>query len=69
MKINVYDFDKTIYNGDSSIDFFIFCLKKNKQIIINIPKIIMYYILYFLKVKNKTEVKCRPLCIRILEEK
>ena len=57
MKINVYDFDKTIYNGDSSIDFFIFCLKKNKQIIINIPKIIMYYILYFLKVKNKTEVK------------
>mgnify|MGYP006981942174 CR=1 FL=1 len=25
MKINLYDFDKTIYDGDSSIDFYLFC--------------------------------------------
>lgn len=27
--MNIYDFDGTVYNGDSSIDFFIFCVKKN----------------------------------------
>ena len=26
----VYDFDGTIYNGDSSIDFFFFCLRKKR---------------------------------------
>ena len=26
--MNVYDFDKTIYNGDSTLDFYFFCLKK-----------------------------------------
>ena len=25
---NQFDFDKTIYNGDSSVDFYKFCLKK-----------------------------------------
>lgn len=31
--MNVYDFDKTIYDGDSSIDFYFFCLKKHPKII------------------------------------
>ena len=31
--MNVYDFDKTIYDGDSSIDFYFFCLKKHPEII------------------------------------
>ena len=26
--INSYDFDKTIYDGDASIDFYIYMLKK-----------------------------------------
>ena len=33
MEVNTYDFDKTIYNGDSTIDFYIFCLKKEITII------------------------------------
>ena len=57
MKVNVYDFDGTIYNGDSSIDFFKFCIKKNKKCLLILPKLFFYYILYFLKKKNKTEVK------------
>ena len=28
-RLNVFDFDNTIYDGDSSIDFYIFCLKRN----------------------------------------
>lgn len=31
--MNIYDFDKTIYSGDSSVDFFSFCLKKNPRVI------------------------------------
>lgn len=31
--MNIYDFDKTIYSGDSSVDFFLFCLKKNPRVI------------------------------------
>ena len=26
MNIDVYDFDKTIYNGDSTIDFYLYCI-------------------------------------------
>ena len=25
--MNVYDFDGTIYNGDSTIDFYLYCIK------------------------------------------
>lgn len=31
--MNVYDFDKTIYDGDSTIDFYFFCLSKRPQIL------------------------------------
>ena len=30
--MNVYDFDKTIYDGDSTMDFYHFCLKRHKGI-------------------------------------
>ena len=29
--MNVYDFDKTIYYGDSTADFYLFCLKRHKK--------------------------------------
>lgn len=31
--MNVYDFDNTIYDGDSTKDFYLFCLKKQPNII------------------------------------
>ena len=31
--INGYDFDETIYDGDSSVDFYFFCLRKNKKVL------------------------------------
>lgn len=27
--MNVYDFDNTIYDGESTVDFFLFCLRRN----------------------------------------
>ena len=53
----VYDFDKTIYDGDSSIDFYLYCLKKNPRIICLLPKQVIYFILYKLKIKTKIEFK------------
>ncbi len=41
MKINLYDFDNTIYEGDSSTDFFFYCLKKYPKIVKIIPKNIL----------------------------
>lgn len=55
--MNVYDFDGTIYDGDSTIDFYLFCLKTNKKIIILLPKQIFSFILYKMKLKNKIYFK------------
>ena len=46
--INVYDFDKTIYDGDSSIDFYKYCLKNNKKVLLQLPVQLWALILYIL---------------------
>jgi phosphoserine phosphatase len=35
--MNVYDFDWTIYHGESCVDFFMYCLRRNRRIIPLIP--------------------------------
>ena len=57
MEINLYDFDKTIYDGDSSVDFFVFCLSKHPLIGFNIFKMIWAVLKYKLKLINKTQMK------------
>ena len=44
MKLTVYDFDGTIYDGDSTFDFIKFLMKKDKSIILHIPKMAIYLI-------------------------
>lgn len=44
--MNVYDFDNTIYDGESLVDFFIFCIMKKKSLIIYLPLIVYTAILY-----------------------
>lgn len=55
--INGYDFDETIYDGDSSVDFYKFCLKKNKKVLLQLPVQIWGFILYILGIIEKTEFK------------
>ncbi|MCX4248790.1 MAG: HAD-IB family phosphatase [Bacilli bacterium] len=57
MKVNLYDFDNTIYKGDSSTDFFFYSLLSYPKIIKYIPKICGGFILYKLKRINKTKFK------------
>ena len=54
--MNCYDFDKT--NGDSTKDFYLFCLKRHKGIIKTFPGLIKAFTkFYVLKKGNKTDFK------------
>lgn len=37
--MKVFDFDNTLYHGESSIDFAIYMIRKNKKIILWLPRI------------------------------
>ena len=55
--INAYDFDGTIYDGDSSVDFFLYSLKRKPTNIILLPIQLWGVILYLLGIKNKDFMK------------
>lgn len=55
--MNVYDFDKTIYNGDSTLDFFYFVLKRNNRLIKYLPIQILGLILYKFNIYSKEKFK------------
>ena len=57
MKINMYDFDDTIYSGDSSVDFIKYCYKKGYIKFKNILKIMGSFVKYFFGVIDITEFK------------
>lgn len=44
--MNVFDFDNTIYDGESAVDFFMYYLKKDKSLIKDIPQLIIAIIKY-----------------------
>ena len=56
-KMNVYDFDKTIYDGDSTVDFYFYCLKRYPKILLRLPSVAWYAILYMFQVYTKTQFK------------
>lgn len=62
MEIIAYDFDGTIYDGDSSIDFYKFCFSKKKSICKYWMKQLFFIVLYVLGIKNKTEMKEALFC-------
>ena len=55
--LNAYDFDETIYDGDSSVDFYFYCLKNNKKVLCSLPKQFLGMFLYLLKIIDKTKMK------------
>ena len=44
--MNVYDFDNTIYDGESVVDFFLFYCKKDKSLIKYIPSVFLALLKY-----------------------
>ncbi len=57
MKVNLYDFDNTIYKGDSSTDFFVYCLVRKPIILCTLPRMFFRAIKYKLGIINKTKFK------------
>ena len=56
--MNVYDFDRTIYNGDSTVDFYLFCLKRHKKILLLLPSLLFAFLrFYCFKIGDKTQFK------------
>lgn len=55
--MNVYDFDKTIYDGDSTIDFWKFCLKRHKKLLITLPGLLPAAVKYCLGLISLTKFK------------
>lgn len=57
MIVNLYDFDGTVYDGDSTLDFYFYCLKKQKTLIKYLPVQVLYTFFYFIKVIPKKKWK------------
>lgn len=55
--MNVYDFDKTIFNPDSSAKFIMYCLKKKPYTVYMLPLAGIYFIKYKLGLCKKDALK------------
>lgn len=56
-KMNVYDFDDTIYDGDSTFNFYKFCLCKKPWLIFGLWRVFVPFVLYILGKGSKTAFK------------
>ena len=55
--MNVYDFDGTIYGSDSSVDFFLFALKRRPSLVRFLPAMAAGFLRYGMKRIGKTQLK------------
>ena len=57
--MNVYDFDDTIYDGDSTVDFYLFCLLRRPQVLLSAPIQLSGFVLKALGWMDTTAMKER----------
>ena len=55
--MNVYDFDGTIYKKDSTVQFYLFCLKRNPLLIRYIFVQLWYFVIYVFSLVDKKRFK------------
>lgn len=56
-RFNAYDFDKTIYDGDSTLDFYFFCLARKPYLLFLFPYTCVFFVMYKLGIINKKKFK------------
>lgn len=56
-KINLIDFDGTIYDGDATLDFYIFCLKKRATLLRYLPYQCLHSLLFICRLEDSTSFK------------
>lgn len=57
MRIDVYDFDGTIYDGDSTADFVLFALRRHPEMIGGLPRVALAALRLAVKNYNLTQFK------------
>lgn len=57
LKMNVYDFDKTIYAKDSTVEFYLYCLRRHPHILLSAPQQIWGILLHALGKIDTTTMK------------
>ena len=57
--MNIYDFDKTIYDGDSTAAFVGYCAKRYKKTLLTLLPTAWAFLLYTIKIYTKTQFKER----------
>ena len=55
--MNVYDFDKTIYDGDSTVHFVFYLYKNKPKTLLNLPRTLINGLLYILHLIPKQRFK------------
>ncbi|MBR3630414.1 MAG: haloacid dehalogenase-like hydrolase [Oscillospiraceae bacterium] len=55
--MNVYDFDNTLYKGESTVDFAFFMMRRNPEIYAWIPTIFWYLLMYRLCLVTKERME------------
>ena len=55
--MNIYDFDKTIYDGDSTAAFIGYCAKRYKKTFLTLFPTAWAFLLYSLGLRTKTQFK------------
>jgi len=55
--MKVYDFDKTIYRGDATVDFMLFALRRHPRGLLAVPGALGHGLLYFLGLESKVAFK------------
>lgn len=65
--MNVFDFDKTIFNGDSTVKFYKYCLLKYPRVWFHIPSMAIGFAKYYV-FKKGTKTLCKQTFYRFLRE-
>ena len=55
--MNVYDFDNTLYDGESTLDFSIFMIKNRRKILLWMPSILWNFMKYKFCLVNKEKLE------------
>ena len=55
--MNVFDFDHTIYDGDCSLRFYVFCLRKHPKLWWRLPRNVLFGLLFVLKCISRAKFK------------
>ena len=66
MEVTLFDFDKTVYRGDCSFDFYLYCMRRRPQIARFLPVQLWHWALYWLGAEDRVSV--RSTFFRFLQE-